>query len=96
MGVRAFSCTYLLSALFLDLFVRETEFYFFPREVWLDAQEMQICFSFLTVCLPSFPAPPRSTCVCLVCGFCSLFLQLRNCRNGFMSDTRNIPSIPAQ
>lgn len=28
-GVRAFSCTYLLCALFLYLFVRETEFDFF-------------------------------------------------------------------
>lgn len=42
---------------FLDLFVRESQFYFFPGEVWLHGQEMQICFPFLTVCLPSFPAP---------------------------------------
>lgn len=46
-------------ALFLDLFVRESQFYFFPGEVWLHGQEMQICFPFLTVCLPSFPAPPN-------------------------------------
>lgn len=51
---RVHTCCLLL---FLYLFVRETQFYFFsfPGEVWLYQQEMQICFSFLTLCWPSFP-----------------------------------------
>lgn len=58
MGVRAFSCAYLLFAPF-SLLVCERNpvlfIIFFPGEVWLYQQEMQICFSFLTLCWPSFP-----------------------------------------
>lgn len=101
MGVRAFSCTYLLFALFPYLFVRETQFdIFFPGEVWLYEQEMQICFSFLTVCLPSFPvffSPPPFYLFMPGMRFLqriSSLEELQKCLH--VRGTQKNPSIPAQ